>query len=68
MELPRTSVERFERSQGGLFSLLRAFHVADVNLPLQALELVSVGAEQIFEEVDVVQGHHTPAIVNNFRS
>jgi hypothetical protein len=58
-ELPGTSVERFERSRRRFCSLRSAFRVTDVNSPLQALELVPVGAEQIFEEADVVRGHHT---------
>jgi hypothetical protein len=60
MKLPGTSMERFERSRRRFCSLRSAFRVTDVNSPLQALELVSVGAEQILEEVDVVRGHHTP--------
>jgi hypothetical protein len=58
-ELPGTSVERFERSRRRFCSLRSAFRVTDVNSPLQALELVPVGAEQILEEADVVRGHHT---------
>jgi hypothetical protein len=60
MELPVTSVERFERSRRRLCGLRIAFRVTDVNSPVQALERVSVGTEQIFEEANVVRGHHTP--------
>src|SRR5262249_30183522 len=45
MELPGTSVERFERSRRRLGGLRSAFRVTDVNSPLQALKRVSVGAE-----------------------
>ena len=57
MELPGTSVERFERSRRRLCGLRSAFRVNDVNSPLQALKRVSVGAEQILEEADLIRGN-----------
>src|SRR5262249_42464366 len=60
MELPGTSVERFERSRRRLGGLRSAFRVTDVNSPLQALKRVSVGAEQILEEANMIRGHHPP--------
>jgi hypothetical protein len=60
MELPVTSVERFERSRRGLYGFRRALRITDVNSLLQALEWVPVGAEQILEKANMVWGHHTP--------
>jgi len=57
MEVPRTSIERFKRSRRRLCGLRSAFCVADVNSLLQALEWVSVGADQILEEANMVRGH-----------
>jgi hypothetical protein len=64
MELPGTSVERFERSRRRLCGLRSAFRVNDVNSPLQALKRVSVGAEQILEEADLIRGHYTLPSLN----
>src|SRR5262249_46489577 len=50
MELPRTSVERFERSRRRLCGFRSAFCVTDLNSLLQALKRVSVGADQILKE------------------
>jgi hypothetical protein len=59
-ELPGTSVERFERSRRRLCGLLSAFRVTNANSPLQALERVSIGAEQMLEKADLV--HHDTAL------
>jgi hypothetical protein len=40
--------------------LRSGFRISDVESPLQALEWVPVGAEQILEEANLVCGHHTP--------
>jgi hypothetical protein len=40
--------------------LRSTFRISDVNSPLQALERVSIGAEQILEKADMVGGHHRP--------
>jgi hypothetical protein len=62
MELPGTSVDYFERARGILGSLCGALRVLDLNAPLQALERMSIGAEQVLEETNVVCGHpHTVA-------
>jgi hypothetical protein len=58
-EFPGISAERFKRPRRRYFSLRSAFRVTDVNSPLQALERVPVGAEQIFEKANLVCGHHT---------
>jgi len=60
MQLPRTSIERFESFRSRLCGLRRTFRISDVDSPLQALERVSIGAEQILEEANMVRGHHTP--------
>jgi hypothetical protein len=60
VEFPGTSVERFERSRRRLCGLRSGFRITDVDTPLQALEWVPVGAEQILEEANLVCGHHTP--------
>jgi hypothetical protein len=47
--------------------LRSVFHVSDVNSPLQAFEWVSIGAEQVLEEANVVRGHHTLPTRSNYR-
>jgi hypothetical protein len=58
MQIPRTAIERLESSRRRLCGLRSAFRVSDVDSPLQALERVSIGAEQILEETNMVGGHH----------
>ena len=53
MEVPRTSVERFKRSRPDSV----ASAALSASLTLQALEWVSVGADQILEEANMVRGH-----------
>jgi len=53
-KLPRTSVEGFECLGRDLYCLRRAFRVTDIDLLLQALEWVPVGAEQSLEEGNLV--------------
>jgi hypothetical protein len=61
MQLPGTSVERFEHLRRRLCGLRSTFRVNDVNLALQALERVAVGAEQILlEEANAVGRHRKP--------
>ena len=57
MEIPGTSVGCFERTRRMVRSLCGALRVIDVNSPLQALERMSIGAEQVLEETDVIRGH-----------
>ena len=47
VEFPGTSVERFECFRRRLCGLRSGFRISDVDTPLQALEWVPVGAEQI---------------------
>ena len=60
VEFPGTSGERFERFRRRLCGLRSGFRISDVDSPLQALEWVPVGAEQILEEANLVCGHHPP--------
>jgi hypothetical protein len=57
MNLPRSSVERFESLARTLHGLRRAFRVGDINSVLKALKWMPVGAEQSLEEADTVCGH-----------
>jgi hypothetical protein len=41
-----------------LSSLRSTFRISDVNSPLQTLERVSIGAEQLLKEANMVGGHH----------
>jgi hypothetical protein len=54
MEIPGTSIDRFERTRRIIRGLCCALRVIDVNSPLQALERMSIGAEQVLEETDVI--------------
>ena len=67
MEIPGTSVGCFERTRRMVRSLCGALRVIDVNSPLQALERMSIGAEQVLEETDVIRGHHQrPLLIVGF--
>jgi hypothetical protein len=57
MNLPGSSVERFESLARSFHGLRRVFHVRDINPVLKALEWMPVGAEQCLEETDTVSGH-----------
>jgi hypothetical protein len=50
-------VQLFELPRSNLSSTRRVFRLVDVNLMLEALELVPVGAEQIFEETYAILRH-----------
>jgi hypothetical protein len=67
MEIPGTSIDRFERTRRIIRGLCCALRVIDVNSPLQALERMSIGAEQVLEETDVIRGHHQrPLLIVGF--
>ena len=55
MKLPRTSVQGFERPGRSLYGLRRASRITDINSLLQALEWVSVRAEQSLEEANAMR-------------
>jgi hypothetical protein len=57
MDLPRSSVDRFESPTRSFHGLRRVFRVGDINPVLKALEWMPVGAEQGLEETDTVYGH-----------
>jgi hypothetical protein len=57
MDLPRSSVDRFESPARSFHGLRRVFRVWDINPVLKALEWMPIGAEQVFEETDTVCGH-----------
>ena len=50
-KLPGISAERFKRCERKFCSLRSAFRVTDVNSPLQALELVPVGAGKYLKKL-----------------